>query len=415
MDANARKKKSKDTKDRLGNLPEAVLGHILSLLPTKDAVRTSLLSKRWKYKWTLVTNLDFSDSLLYSGTKRKSRKMSFIEFVEKVLLLLGRSTIQKFFLSWSKDYDASRIQTWISSVIRRNVQCIKISCDGLCMENFVFPDLIYNQDSVAELKLRTRSCTFRLPHSVHFSSLIILDLRLVTFHNESHAELEELHITLPALNLLTLDKCKWLNTKTVHIDALALRVFIIEEDRDENATCQRVLKMRAPRLAKFRCRGSSSADVVFIGPSSIQDAVLGLDSCTYKYKVDIRSKMSEVACPLLRQLSRVELLTLGSGTIKHITPKKGGAEQGTLPQYTFPCLKVVKFNRFYGEDHELEFAKFLLKNAKFLEEITIATMGGREEIEDIKKRLLPYIRGSICSLIIVPGGLSRVEPFMYNF
>ncbi|KAK2994925.1 hypothetical protein RJ640_004479 [Escallonia rubra] len=315
MDANAPRKKSKDMKDRLGNLPEAVLGHILSLLRTKDAVRTSLLSKRWKYMWTLVTNLDFSDSLLYSGTRRKSRKMSFIKFVETVLLLLGKSAIQKFFLSCSKEnYGASRIQTWILSVIRRNVQSIKIRYDG--MENFVFPDLIYNQDSVAELKLRARSCTFRLPHSVHFSSLEILDLRWVTFQNERDSELEELHITLPALNLLTMNNCELLSGNTLCVDALALRVFIIEEDRDKNGTCQRVLKLRAPRLATFRCRGSSSADVVFIGPSSIEDAVLGLDTEFYKYKVDIRSKMSEVACPLLRQLSRVKFLTLGSGTIE---------------------------------------------------------------------------------------------------
>ncbi|KAK2994930.1 hypothetical protein RJ640_004484 [Escallonia rubra] len=324
--------------------------------------------------------------------------MSFIKFVETVLLLLGKSAIQKFFLSCSKEnYGASRIQTWILSVIRRNVQSLQIIYDG---ENFVFPDLIYNQDSVAELKLRARSCTFRLPHSVHFSSLKILDLHWVTFHNESHSELEELHITLPALNLLTLRYCKWLNTKTVHIDALALRVFIIEEDRDWNATCQRVLKMRAPRLAKFRCRGTSSADVVFLGPSSIVDAVLGLGTLLL-YEVDIRSKMRELACTLLRQFSRVKFLTLGSGTIENITLKKGEAEQGTLPQYTFPCLKVVKFNRYYGEDDELEFAKFLLKNAKVLEEMTIATIIGSKKIEKTKKRLLPFIKGSRCSLIVV--------------
>ncbi|KAK2994924.1 hypothetical protein RJ640_004478 [Escallonia rubra] len=72
---------------------------------------------------------------------------------------------------------------------------------------------------------------------------------------------------------------------------------------------------------------------------------------------------------------------------ENITPKKGGAEQGTIPEYTFPCLKVVKFNTFYGDDHELEFAEFLLRNAKFLEEITIAALCGREKFEGIKKRL----------------------------
>ncbi|KAJ0448979.1 hypothetical protein HanRHA438_Chr17g0832841 [Helianthus annuus] len=28
-------------------------------MPTKYAVQTSILSKRWRYTWTFVTNLDF--------------------------------------------------------------------------------------------------------------------------------------------------------------------------------------------------------------------------------------------------------------------------------------------------------------------------------------------------------------------
>ncbi|KAI7742257.1 hypothetical protein M8C21_033990, partial [Ambrosia artemisiifolia] len=47
--------------DRLSNLPEDTLSHILSLMPTKFAVRTSILSKRWRYTWMLVTNLYFDD------------------------------------------------------------------------------------------------------------------------------------------------------------------------------------------------------------------------------------------------------------------------------------------------------------------------------------------------------------------
>ncbi|XP_062145390.1 uncharacterized protein LOC133852638 [Alnus glutinosa] len=64
----------------LGDLLKAVLRHILSFLPTKDAVRTSVLSKRWEYLWASTPNLDFERSLL--------AKRNFLRnFVERVFCL----------------------------------------------------------------------------------------------------------------------------------------------------------------------------------------------------------------------------------------------------------------------------------------------------------------------------------------
>lgn len=47
--------------DRISRLPDAVLCHILSLIPTKYAVRSSIVSNRWKNIWASVPNLDFED------------------------------------------------------------------------------------------------------------------------------------------------------------------------------------------------------------------------------------------------------------------------------------------------------------------------------------------------------------------
>ncbi|KAH7856556.1 hypothetical protein Vadar_002767 [Vaccinium darrowii] len=47
--------------DRISNLSKNLISHILSLLPTKYAVRTGILSTKWKWMWTSISNLDFDD------------------------------------------------------------------------------------------------------------------------------------------------------------------------------------------------------------------------------------------------------------------------------------------------------------------------------------------------------------------
>ena len=47
--------------DTISNLPCNVLDVILGCLPWKDAVKTSILSKDWRYKWVTRQELDFND------------------------------------------------------------------------------------------------------------------------------------------------------------------------------------------------------------------------------------------------------------------------------------------------------------------------------------------------------------------
>ncbi|KAK3036338.1 hypothetical protein RJ639_031745 [Escallonia herrerae] len=110
--------------DRLSNLPDEILCHILSFLPTKNAVATSILSSRYLSLWSCIPVLDFHDQPhLHSPQK-------FVEFVDQVLAGNKSSSIDTFKLSFENCTDLepiSSVNRWIEAVIKRRVVKMELS------------------------------------------------------------------------------------------------------------------------------------------------------------------------------------------------------------------------------------------------------------------------------------------------
>ena len=71
----------------ISKLHDSMLHYILSFLSTKDAVRTSILSTKWGYLWTGVSNFDFNDSSnwkIYDETSELGTCL--LKLVDRVLL-----------------------------------------------------------------------------------------------------------------------------------------------------------------------------------------------------------------------------------------------------------------------------------------------------------------------------------------
>ncbi|KAL4561331.1 hypothetical protein LXL04_033495 [Taraxacum kok-saghyz] len=74
--------------DRISNLPEHLIDSILERLPFEDAVKTSIISQNWRYKWTtmkvLVLDEHFSNKYAKNGAFGRN---GFIRVITRILIL----------------------------------------------------------------------------------------------------------------------------------------------------------------------------------------------------------------------------------------------------------------------------------------------------------------------------------------
>lgn len=126
MDDEDAAKRVRGDVDRLSDLPDNLLCQILLNNPTKDVVKSSVLSKRWRNLWRHVPglNLEPGDFPEYEA---------YVSFVDSFLgYNRSESRLQKFKLKdksldrkydWEWDYShGDDVARWIDAIAKRNVQ-----------------------------------------------------------------------------------------------------------------------------------------------------------------------------------------------------------------------------------------------------------------------------------------------------
>ncbi|XP_074305261.1 putative F-box/LRR-repeat protein At3g58880 [Silene latifolia] len=200
---------SRNCLDRLSSLPDDILGHMLSFLPTRFAVSTSILSTRWRYLFTLTTCLSFDDAPCSGkpGTNgRVKATRRFKKFVNKVLKLHKISPIQKFSLVCQNTYDASVLNRWFSFALQKGVQELHYQ---LCIQTDCPPDsdgFFMSETLVSLKKIGRWYYAIKIPISAWLPKLKILHVdRVVLLDFDS---LERLFSSCALLEELTLKTCE---------------------------------------------------------------------------------------------------------------------------------------------------------------------------------------------------------------
>ena len=218
--------------DRISNLQEYLIDSILERVPIEDAVRTSILSRKWRHTWrnmrALVFDKHFSNKFAKNGAFGRN---GFIWIINQVLFL-HKGPILTFLLHIPDNIPRDSFQEidqWMHFLSRNGVTEIVLTNLNRLYK------LPCHMFSCGELKkLELENSLFKPPHEFKgFLNLEDLKLTNIVFGDNS----SETQINLPKLKILHLLQCT--NIYNFNIKATELETLLVINHAD--ATLLRLL------------------------------------------------------------------------------------------------------------------------------------------------------------------------------
>ena len=173
------KKLDTGSRDAISFLPEEILSDILSLLPIKQAVSTSVLSKNWRNIFRLVDYLDFDYSVSVHPEKGEPKRGErFKEYLDRTQ---RDSPIIKFSLERhvGDHNEMAYVSSWVSDAVEHGVLEVDVSVKPRLGMLFM-PCELFTSKTLVKLTLGTQvQCD--IPSYVLLPSLKILIIETIFF------------------------------------------------------------------------------------------------------------------------------------------------------------------------------------------------------------------------------------------
>ncbi|KAG4122914.1 hypothetical protein ERO13_D11G296776v2 [Gossypium hirsutum] len=377
--------KHKKSSDRISQLPDVLIHHILSFLSTKEAMATSILSKRWLWVWTSVPILDLQDTPFC----RTDPNLRFRQFVDHVLILNKTVSLDKFCLKFNLVDHPSYVKTWFWDAVSRDVKELDISIHGT--ESFPF---------------------LKLPFAL-FTAKTLHVLKL------SHGV--ELHVpgtvSLPCLKELVLHKQAGDNTTFSTISIPTLKTLFVRFAT--TGRCRHKLKINAPVLKQLNLEDNLTLEFDLEDVSSLVEANVTVSWLENRHIPLLKALSNAKPYRLFLNLVQMELhvgyggwdlLSLFlefSDHLEVLVLAKNDNCRGLgfecswkPPKYVPECLlsslSMVYFKGFEDLTYQLSMVKYILKNARVLKMMDIRSNGDLplDSKIDLLKKLLMFPRGS---------------------
>ncbi|KAL1200113.1 F-box/LRR-repeat protein [Cardamine amara subsp. amara] len=294
--------------DFISALPDAILHLIFSTIPTKFAIRTSVLSKRWRHVW--------SNSPSFAIDLNEADPNS----LNQTLAHYSTPKITSFSLCISSS-NVHQINSLIEFAISRNTEKLSLEFRDDCVWDYKFPDFFYNNSSVMQLLVDSGAFDTIPSPTVFWTSLRNLSLSFCKLSDESFAKILSGSPMLESLKLHHCDKLRILDlSKLLELKRL---------DVDNGGPTQIV----APHIHCLRLRHSQKqCDLVDV--SSLTEAYLNIYSSNYYLFSSLKADfLIDNVLEMLEKLQNVKKLTFGAIFLQVLSL----AEICGLP---FPMLRV---------------------------------------------------------------------------
>ena len=253
--------------DRISNLPDSLLSHILSFLTIKESVTTSILSSRWKPLWTLVPNLVLDENEFQRNEKQSPNRYRFAHIIARVCALRNANPLKKFRFHWYIECDPIHADTWVRAAIARDLEELDLH---LCPPHLF--DFSYYVKTLVVLKL-SGNIVINPPSSssLGFPRLKNLHLQFVDYANyDSFSTLLNCCPVLQDLSIKIFRKWENYNFE-ISVPTLKRLDFRVYSQLYK-------LVINAPALEYLSFIGFLKEDVLLGNLSNLVEAVLNVES-----------------------------------------------------------------------------------------------------------------------------------------
>ncbi|KAL1543859.1 putative F-box/LRR-repeat protein [Salvia divinorum] len=326
--------------DRISQLPDEILGHILSFTDIKEAVQTCILSRRWKNLWHSLSDLHFHltrfaahthSSLNYKAAQTLSHRFS--DFVSHFLSHRdGAAAIRSFHLS----FDSSAVyanHTFIEKCVHYAINHGVLSL-RLRANYYNDGPVFFASKRLRELELRKFSHTSYFPERFSFPHLKTLYLERYEFTGDCTISVEPFS-GFPELEKLTL---RWCKVSGLVVKAPRLRFLEIIDDTDSWNFHQemRMGEISAPLLTYFSYEGYFAFECSKVNLPMLEQVYFDI------FKRMNVEGMHLKCVRMLQQFGNATTVALTLDTLKVLELDDNFIERSPSPFPYMKCLKLIK-------------------------------------------------------------------------